>query len=393
MNEIVNIEKDKIIKDNRLIEAGINNLNLNSFKLLLYMTTELIMENLEEQADGYKLTFRHGNFMDSIGYESERKYNELRKYLKELRNTTIEMPIIENGEEVGWFGTGFIDKYWVYKKGFSTVKFDKDLLPYLYKLKVEKETTILRYNLMKQFNSFYSMRVYEILVRWRNTEHKKVTVELEELKKKLGAKGKYKEIKDFENYVLKPAKKEINELSDIQMNYEKLALGERKGKGKPPITHIEFSFKLKREQQEEELLTEKQIIELMEIAEEKTKGTERTAKEYYDYCFSLTQEKCHNNKGFHKYIKNTIKGDNKAFLGQITMFTNPDVREKARQQSDKVQAEITRAKKEKIEQGQAEYERIVEEYENSDREERLKTDDMSVDELRKNIKEKLKGKR
>ncbi len=57
--------------------------------------TELVMENLEEQADGYKLTFWHGNFMDSIGYESERKYNEIRKYLKKLINTTIEMPIIE----------------------------------------------------------------------------------------------------------------------------------------------------------------------------------------------------------------------------------------------------------------------------------------------------------
>lgn len=391
MNELTNIEKDKIIKDNRLIEAGFSNLNMNAFKLLLYMSTELILENLEEQTDGYKLTFRHGDFMNSIGYESERKYNEVRKYLKELRNTTIEMPILENGEEVGWFGTGFIDKYWVYKKGFSTVKFDKDLMPFLARLKQERETTWLRYNLMKQFNSFFSMRIYELLVRWRNTDHKKVTLELEELKKKLGVKGKYERMIDFERNTLIPAKKEINELSDIQMDYKKLSLGERKGAGKPPITHIEFSFKLKREQQENELLTEKQIIELMEIAEEKTKGTERTAKEYYDYCFSLTQEKCHNNKGFYKYIKNTINGDNKAFLGQISMFTNPDVREKARQKSDKVQAELTRSKKEKIEQGQAEYERIVEEYENSGREEKETDNTSNIEDLKKSIMEKLKG--
>lgn len=372
MNEIANIDRDKIIKDNRLIEAGISNLNLNSFKLLLYMTTELVMDNLEELEDGYKLTFRHSNFMDSIGYTSERKYNELRKYLKELRNTTIEMPIIENGKEVGWFGTGFIDKYWVYKKGFSTVKFDKNLLPYLYKLKVEKETTILRYNLMKLFNSFFSMRIYELLIKWRNTDHKRVTIELEELKNKLGVKGQYERFNNFEIKVLKQAKKEINELSDIVMDYQKLALGERKGKGKPPITHIAFSFKLKREQLEEEILTEKQIYELMEIAEDKTKGTAKTAKEYYDFCFALAQGNCHNNKGFYKYIKNTLRGDNKAYFGQITMFTNPDVREKARKASDKVQNEIIRTKKERREQGQAELDAIYEQIEKEKDERRKK---------------------
>lgn len=73
------------------------------------------------------------------------------------------------------------------------------------------------------------------------------------------------------------------------------------------------------------------------------------------------------------------------------MFTNPDVREKARQKSDKVQAELTRSKKEKIEQGQAEYERIVEEYENSGREEKETDNTSNIEDLKKSIMEKLKG--
>lgn len=388
MNEI---SKDKILKDNKLIEAAISGLNKNSFKLLLFMTTELSFENLEEQPDGYKLTFRHIDFMNSIGYESDRKYVEIKKYLKELRNTTIELPILKEDKECGCFITGVIDKAWVYKKGFSIIKFDKDLMPYLYKFKVERDTTIMRYNLMKQFDSLFSMRIYELLLRWKNTTHKSVVIELEDLKSKLGIKGKYTSIKDFEVKVLAISKREINLLSDIIMDYKKLALGESKGRGRKRITHIEFSFKMKSEQQENELLTEKQIIELMEIAEERTKGTGRTAKEYYDYCFAITQEKCTNNKGFYSWLKKSINGEHKAFFGQITMFINPDVRGKARQHSDKVQAEITRAKKEKIEQGQADYKKVVELFENQIGKAADTYKGMSEKELRELCKKKLKG--
>lgn len=201
------------------------------------------------------------------------------------------------------------------------------------------------------------MRIYEMLMQWKNTKHKKLTIELEELKERLGAKGKYERMIDFEKYVLTPAKEEINAISDILIDYKKLTLGEAKGRGRKPISHIEFSFKIKTELlPETDLLTEEQIRELMEIAKEKTQGTDKTAKEYYDYCFNLTDENCKNNKGFYKYIKTAIEGDNTLFFGQLNMFNGSSVRQNARQKSNEVQNAMTKERKEKIEKGQAEKE-------------------------------------
>lgn len=397
MSKENNIEKDKIVKSNKIIEAGFSELNRNSFKLLMFLTTEMCMSTLENKENGCKVTFRHSDFTNSLGLEIDSlSYEDIKGYLNNLRKSTVELPIIENGEEVGEVLTGFILKSNVYKRGFSTVLFDEDVLSYLHYLDRDGAFTMLRYNMIKEFGSFYSMRIYELLIQWKNTKHKSVTFEIEELKNKLGAKGQYERLDNFESRVLEPAQKEINEISDILMDYEKLALGESKGKGRKPISHIKFTFKMKVDSlPQAELLTEEQVRELMEIAEQRTKGTEKTAKEYYDFAFNYTKEqleKSKNKKGFYKYIKKSIEGENTTFLGQVKMnLDNPF--NKARQTSDKVQAEYARSKKEKIEQGQAEYEKRVEEYENSGREERPETDDMSLDELRKSAKEKLRGKR
>lgn len=235
----------------------------------------------------------------------------------------------------------------------------------------------MRYNLMKQFDSLFSMRIYELLIRWKNTTHKKFTIELGELKIKLGVKGKYKEFKDFDLTVLKTAKREINELSDITMEYAKLALGEAKGKGRKPITHIEFSFKMKNERQEEEVLEEKQIKELMEIAERRALGTDKTANEFYNYGFSLALEGCNNNKGFYKYIKSIITND-KVFLGQTSLLINPDVRAVAKQKSIQIQNQMIKEKKELREQGQAELDAIYEHIEREKEERRKKIKKDSV---------------
>jgi plasmid replication initiation protein len=224
-------------------------------------------------------------------------------------------------------------------------------------MQVERDRTITRYNLLKAFNSEFSTKIYYILVKWRSVKGKKITFTLDELKERLGVKGKYATIKDFDKWVLEVAKREINQKSDIIMDYKKLALGEAKGKGRKPITHIEFIFTMKNQQNDTEILNEKQIRELMDLADKRTFGTEKTAKEFYDYALALALEKCVNNKGFYKYIKNIIKNDT-SFLGQISMFTNPDVRAAAQKKSIEVQNSISREKKEKREQALAEHNEI-----------------------------------
>lgn len=337
MNIDFDLKKDEIIKHNRMIESAFGSLGLNSFKLLMFLSSQFSVENMTELEDRYKLDFKNSIFLKSIGYESDRGYTEIKKYLKELRKVDIELPIWENGKEVGEVMTGFIEKSKSYKpntdyvkKGITTIWITKELMPYLYKLKVEKETTILRYELMKKFESYFSARIYELLIRWKNTTHKKREFELKELKEKLGVSDKYNDFRNFEQFVLKVAKKEINNISDIEIDYKKLTKGEIKGKGRRPITHIKFTFKLKNELEKEEVFTEKQIEILMEIAKNKVLNTDKTAEDFYNYTYSLTVENCSNKKGYYKYIKRILEED-KVFLGQTSLFTNPNVREVSKQ--------------------------------------------------------------
>lgn len=363
------LKNDEIKKDNRMVEAAIGGLGLNSFKLLLFMTTDFSMENVEETEESYRIKFRTKDFLDTIGYKSENGYSEVRKYLKQLRSVTIELPIWEGDKETGTIITGFIDKAWVYKKGTMMVRIDKEMMPYLHKFKLEKETTILRYNLMKQFESYYSTRIYELLIRWKNTAHKKVTFEIEELKEKLGVKEKYKVFRDFDKYVLMAAMKEINEKSDILMGYKKLALGEASGKGRKPITHIEFSFKMKNDQQVEELLSDPQIEELLELAEKRVMGSDKTAKGYFDYAFASALEGCNNKKGFYKYMKRVLLED-KTFLGQISMNINPEFR--AMTKAEKIHKQMAEEKKRRAKQLREQSDVELEAQIEADRQERLK---------------------
>ena len=204
-----------------------------------------------------------------------------------------------------------------------TVYISDEMMPYLYEFN-KNGTTILKYNLMKLFDSYHSLRIYELLMRWQNTDHKKVTIELEDLKEKLGVKNKYKLFAEFERNTLTVAKKEINEKSDILMDYKKLALGEAKGKGRKPITHIEFSFKFKQVKEAEELLTDKQIVELTKLCVERVKDTDKAPMALYDWAFAQTKEKVNNKKGFYKYMKAILEGDIAIFLGQLTMNLTPE---------------------------------------------------------------------
>lgn len=321
------MEKDLIKKDNRVIEGYLGGFDANTFKLLLFICTDLNKDTLTKTDEGYRMTFQTADFLETIGFSGERGFTEIRKYLQKLRSVTIVLPILsEDGtKEIGYAGVGFIDRFKVFKKGTMMVSISDEMMPYLYEFN-KNGTTILKYNLLKMFDSFHSLRIYELIMRWQNTKHKKVVIELGDLKEKLGVSGKYKAFKDFEAKTLAVAKKEINEKSDVLMDYKKLALGEAKGKGRKPITHIEFSFKFKEAKEAENLLTDKQIVELTKLCVERVKNTDKTPMALYDWAFAQTKEKVVNKKGFFKYMKAILEGDVSIFLGQLTMNLTPEKR-------------------------------------------------------------------
>lgn len=83
--------------------------------------------------------------------------------------------------------------------------------------------TVINLKSMLSLKSKYSKRIYALALQWKTTGKKEYT--LKEFKEILGCKNKYKLISQLKENVLEPAHKEINELTDIEFEYELIKEG------------------------------------------------------------------------------------------------------------------------------------------------------------------------
>lgn len=130
---------------------------------------------------------------------------------------------LENGTEttVNW-----VNKVWTNKRsGKARIRLDEDMTPYLFDL----QEKFLAYGLKNilAMKSQFSIRLYEILKSYSFQKGK--TFEVDELKKILMVEN----VKSYENFnlfktkVLVVAQEEINELTDIFVNFEPILKGRK----------------------------------------------------------------------------------------------------------------------------------------------------------------------
>ena len=136
---------------------------------------------------------------------------------------------LEDGSEtvVGWLDRVKTNK----RSGIAHIKLDEDLAPYLFDLK-QQFTQYQLYNVLGMKSAF-SVRIYELMKSYsfRHT----ITIELDELKRLLMVENvkSYVNYKDFRVKVLEKAQTEINELTDINIEFEPIKTGRK-------VTSIKF---------------------------------------------------------------------------------------------------------------------------------------------------------
>ena len=117
------------------------------------------------------------------------------------------------------------------RSGIAHIKLDEDLAPYLFDLK-QQFTQYQIYNVLGMKSAF-SVRIYELMKSYsfRHT----ITIELDELKRLLMVENvkSYVNYKDFRVKVLEKAQTEINELTDINIEFEPIKTGRK-------VTSIKF---------------------------------------------------------------------------------------------------------------------------------------------------------
>lgn len=260
-----------IVKHNYLIQARYK-LSLNEQKIILYAISKID----KEQKRLNVLKFEVKEFTSLIG-TTEKRYEEIRKIVRSLRNKEIKIHTKDNELITGWLSSIELKK----NSGIIELEFSEKLMPYLLQLK-EQFTKYQLKNILYLKNK-YSIRMYELLKQYEKIGNREFKIQ--DLKEVIGCEGKYKDFRNFKKFVLDIVTKEINEYTDINISYHKITKG-RKTVG------IKFIIKYKPDEQDllveylysneeienikmksglnQEEFKDKQIMKLYELSVKKT---------------------------------------------------------------------------------------------------------------------------
>jgi plasmid replication initiation protein len=213
----------QVVQSNRLIEARYA-LTLGEARLLLAMIGKIKTTDNDFAEYSLQLT----ELAEIYDLDRINIYEETKKITKKLMSRVLQVEM-ENGDLMLF--------HWVCKaickKGSVVLSFIPELKPYLLKLK--REFTVFDIDAVKDFQSIYSLRLYQLLKQYLSIGYRELA--LEDLKEILGLnKGQYEQFHNFKARVLKQALKEFEaeeSRCDITFKLETIKTGKK-------ITHLKF---------------------------------------------------------------------------------------------------------------------------------------------------------
>ena len=225
-----------VVKDNALMNASYN-LEVTEQRLIL-----LAIINARETHQGItsdsKLEIHANDYASQFHVTKEAAY----KALKTAVNNLFERQF--SFKEETKKGVGVVRSRWVSRikyiddSAILEITFAPDVVPLITRL--EKHFTSYQIQQVTQLTGKYAIRLYELLIAWREIG-KVPQIELSEFRAKLGVEDdEYKAMNHFKSRVLEPSIKQINQHTDITVSYEQHKRGR---------TITGFSFKFKHKQQ------------------------------------------------------------------------------------------------------------------------------------------------
>jgi plasmid replication initiation protein len=172
---------------------------------------------------------------------TELKYEALKKASAKLITRLLE-GMEQNGN---WLQTSFVaSAEYITGKGIIEIELSSKLQPHFVELK--EQFTTFQLDMALSLGSVYSKRLYEMLSQYKNMKDKTFKVDFIELKKRFNlidpktGHDKYEKYSQFKRAVLDVGLDEINGGTDIYFSYKAIE-GKKYGRGRKPVTDIEFS--------------------------------------------------------------------------------------------------------------------------------------------------------
>ncbi len=229
-----------VVKHNALINASYS-LTLVEQRLILLAVIQLRQathnDELDHLAFDKPIVIHVSDYVNTFGVSNSTAYETLKDACKTLFERRFSF--VEPRPK----GTANITTRWVsyisYIDDTSTIEFT--FAPHVMPLVTYLEEHFTSYDIeqVAPLKSGYAVRLYELVISWR-VRGKTEKIAVQELRSKLGVEpNQYETMEAFKRRVLGIAIKQINDNTDIILEYEQHKKGRQ-------ITHFSFSFKHKK---------------------------------------------------------------------------------------------------------------------------------------------------
>lgn len=231
-------EHAMVVQSNEIVEANYR-LTAAEQKVILNLIAQL--DTTREDFEVGRISAR--SLSDACGFTPKNGYQQLQAVVKKLMNRSI---VLQRRDGSGWYAS-----HWVqtcdYRKvedgdgdcSYIEFEMDRRLCPHFLQLRERFLSSELR-NLV-QFTHIYSTRFYMIFRNRVKIGHMRYT--FDELRKLLELSKGYKKSIDIKNKIIKVAIAEINEKSDIHVDFSYYKQDGRTHVG------VDFDFYLKSKEQ------------------------------------------------------------------------------------------------------------------------------------------------
>jgi len=252
------VKNQLVIKSNNLVEAFCI-MNQNECKVIAFLISKI-----DRRRDDFDIqTISVKEFNELLGIKGSKSHSYLKTFEKDLLKKMIEVKF-ENGNRlnINWFS------HTEYKHKESTLEIGFNLRLKEHLLELSKNYTKYSLRIISGFNSYYSIRIYELLKQYEKIGHREI--ELEALRLMLGIKpNQYIRYNDFKRNVILYPKKELEKCADIYFDFEEIKKGKKITKLKFKINanilyQDEFNEKIE-DTQNQERLEDKNIKDYKEI--------------------------------------------------------------------------------------------------------------------------------
>lgn len=203
-----------VVKSNNFVEASYK-LTLDEMRILL-LTIGKIDPNVEEHHRDFEFTV--AEFAESFGIDEKVAYQQVQTAVDKLGG---RWAVLEDTPKIKHKAVFLTDQTYFKGEGRFQIVLHEKLMPFVSAIK-DKFT---KYNLeyVAKFSSFHAIRLYEILAQYRSVGWREV--DLKELKEWLQIADKYERWDNFKQWLLKPSITEINEKSDLVIEFEPIKRG------------------------------------------------------------------------------------------------------------------------------------------------------------------------